>query len=210
MEHRISILFYVRKSKMTKDNLSPIYIRITVNGQRLDHSIQRYVDAVRWSAAAGRVKGNNEEARLINQYLDTFTGKVLKLEREMVQDGQTIDFENFRTKWLGITERPRMLIEVFQQYNDQMGALAGIGRQFSPATLERYNLIQKMESKRYIKEIKQLRENVRRLRLRKKLTQFALEALTGIDRGDISRIENGHMDIQFSGTVKLAEGLEVL
>jgi len=66
-----------------------------------------------------------------------------------------------------------------------------------------------MESKRYSKEIKQLGENVRRIRLRKELTQFALEAITGIDRGDISRIENGHMDIQFSSIVKLAEGLEV-
>jgi integrase len=57
----------------------------------------------------------------------------------MVQDGQTVDFENFRTKWLCITERPRMLLKVFQQHNDQMGALAGAVKQFSPATLERYN-----------------------------------------------------------------------
>jgi len=139
MEHRISILFYVRKSKMTKDKLVPIYIRITINGQRLDHSIQRYVEVGHWSAAAGRVKGNKEEGRLINQYLDTLIGKVLKLEREMVQDGKTIGFDSFRTEWLGIAERPRMLIEIFQEHNDQMAALVKANKDYCAATLERYN-----------------------------------------------------------------------
>jgi Phage integrase SAM-like domain/Arm DNA-binding domain len=139
MEHRISVLYYIRKSKMTKDRLVPIYIRITVNGRRLDHSIQRYVDAAYWSAAAGRMKGNKEEARPINQYLDTLTGKVLKLEREMVRDGQAVNFENFRTKWLGITDRPRMLMEIFQQHNNQMAALVKVGNDNCAATLERYN-----------------------------------------------------------------------
>jgi transcriptional regulator with XRE-family HTH domain len=65
------------------------------------------------------------------------------------------------------------------------------------------------ETKRYKKEIVQFGENVRRLRIAKGLTQLDLEALTGIDRGDISRIENGRMDIQFSSIVKLSAGLEV-
>jgi len=66
-----------------------------------------------------------------------------------------------------------------------------------------------MESKRYNKEIVQFGENVRRLRTVKGLTQSDLEAATGIDRGDISRIENGRMDIQFSSIIKLADGLEI-
>ncbi len=57
MEHRISSLFYIRKTKMTRDKLAPIYIRITVNGQRIDQSIQRYVEVARLSAAAGCAKG---------------------------------------------------------------------------------------------------------------------------------------------------------
>ena len=137
MEHRISILFYIRKSKMTKDKLTPIYLRITVNGQRIEQSILRYVEVARWGVTAGRVKGSGAEARQLNAYLDTVTSKVYKLEREMVQDGIVITFESFREKWLGITERPKMLMEVFQQHNDQLAAL--VGKEFSPATLERYN-----------------------------------------------------------------------
>ncbi|HEV2353145.1 MAG TPA: Arm DNA-binding domain-containing protein [Puia sp.] len=36
MEHRINVLFYARKSKKNRDGLVPLYIRITVNGRRLD------------------------------------------------------------------------------------------------------------------------------------------------------------------------------
>lgn len=137
MEHRISSFFYIRKSKMTKDNLIPIYIRITINGQRIDQSIQRFIEPSRWSSEAGRAKGNNQEIRQLNQYLDTLMSKVLRLEREMVQDNLVITYETFRQKWMGTQERPRMLMEIFQQHNDQLAAL--IGKEFSPATLERYN-----------------------------------------------------------------------
>jgi site-specific recombinase XerD len=139
MEHRISVLFYARKSKKTSKGLVPIYIRITVNGQRLEHSIQRYVAESQWSARAGRVKGSNDQARKINLYLDTLNGKIQKLEREMTLDGIPVNFSTFREKWLGLTEAPRMLMEIFQQHNDQMAALIKVGKDFAFGTLERYN-----------------------------------------------------------------------
>jgi site-specific recombinase XerD len=138
MEHHISILFYVRKSKKTTDGLLPVYIRITINGQRIDQSIQRYVLAAQWSVQAGRMKGNGNEARQLNLYLDTLTGKVLKFERELVQDGKIITIDSFREKWLGLADKPRMLLELFQQHNDQVAALIQVGRDFAAGTLERY------------------------------------------------------------------------
>ena len=139
MEHRISTLFYARKSKKTSDGLAPIYLRITVNGQRLEQSIQRLVDPAQWSAAAARLKGNTSQARQLNLYLDTLSSKVLQMEREMVMDGVAVNFSNFREKWLGLTDPVRLLLEVFQQHNDQMAALNRAGKEFCPATLDRYN-----------------------------------------------------------------------
>ncbi len=42
MEHPINSLFYIGKTKITRDKLAPIYIRITIHGQRIDQEIQRY------------------------------------------------------------------------------------------------------------------------------------------------------------------------
>jgi len=136
MEHRISILFYSKKKKITKDNLVPIYMRITINGQRLEHSTHRYVPVEKWSSATGRMKGNMQEARILNAYLDALTNKVHTAEREMTQDGLAITYEAFKEKWIGTSERSRMLLEIFEQHNKEMKQL--IGKDFEKATHERY------------------------------------------------------------------------
>ncbi len=56
MDTKISILFYGRKSKTTRDNLLPIYLRVTIGGERLEISTHRYVSPTRWSVEAGKVK----------------------------------------------------------------------------------------------------------------------------------------------------------
>ncbi|MBS1605212.1 MAG: site-specific integrase [Bacteroidetes bacterium] len=139
MEHRISTLFYVRTSKKNGNGLAPVYLRITVKGQRLEQSVQRFVEPAQWSRAAGRLKGNTSQTRQVNLYLDTLSSKVLQMEREMVMDGVAVNFSNFREKWLGLTELPRMLLDVFQLHNDRMAALIGVGKDYCPATLDRYN-----------------------------------------------------------------------
>jgi hypothetical protein len=131
MEHSISVLFYPRKSKKTSKGLVPIYIRITVNDQRLEQSIQRYVAASQWSAGAGWATGSNEQARQINIYLDTPIGKVQELESGMTLEGIEVNFSNFREKWLDPTEAPGMLMEIFHQHNDKMAALIKVGKDFA-------------------------------------------------------------------------------
>lgn len=137
MDHKISVLFFIRKSKKTKNGLTPVYLRITINGGRIDQSLQKQVEVARWSAAAGKMKGNTPEAHQLNSYFDALKAKVLKTEREMVADGQTITIDTFREKWFGTHERPRMLLEIFQEHNDQVLAL--IGKEFAQATLTRFN-----------------------------------------------------------------------
>lgn len=66
-----------------------------------------------------------------------------------------------------------------------------------------------MEEARYNTAIREFGSRIRDFRNKKNLSQFDLEAASGIDRGDISRIENGRLDIKFSSIVKLAEALEV-
>jgi site-specific recombinase XerD len=136
MEHRISILFYARKSKSKEENASPVYMRITVNGGRIDQTTNRMVDITKWSADAGRLKGNTPEAKSFNSFLDTLKNKVYTYERELIQDGKEVTLETFRAKWLGVEERPRMLMEIFQHHNDQLKEL--VGKEYAEGTLERY------------------------------------------------------------------------
>ena len=63
-------------------------------------------------------------------------------------------------------------------------------------------------SKRYNQEIKQFGEKLKSLRKAKGLSQLDLEVQTGINRTEISKIENGLKNIEFLTIVRLAVALE--
>ena len=63
--------------------------------------------------------------------------------------------------------------------------------------------------KRYNIEIKRFGKKLRSLRQAKSLSQLDLELESGINRTEVSRIENGLKNIEFMTVVKLAAALEI-
>lgn len=110
METRLSILFYGKKSLQKADKLLAIYLRATINGQRFEVSTQRYVETFKWSAVAGKMKGNSEEARSLNQYLDSLKQRVYDYQKESLRDGDIFSKEILRNKWYGINEETHTLV----------------------------------------------------------------------------------------------------
>jgi hypothetical protein len=113
MDTKISILFYGCKARTTQDNLLPIYLRVTINGQRFEISTQRYLEAYKWSIPGGKAKGNTDEARSLNAYLDMLKQKVYNLQKELIQEGRPVTLEDFKDKWMGKCGRPHMLLQIF-------------------------------------------------------------------------------------------------
>jgi hypothetical protein len=125
METKMSIPFYGKKSKINKENLLPIYLRVTIEGIRFEVTTNRYVDQNKWSTAAGKVKGNTEEARNINSHLDILKLRVYIYQKEIIGESKTFSVETLREKWFGVTEKPKMMMEIFKHHNEQMAALVG-------------------------------------------------------------------------------------
>lgn len=136
MEHNIAILFYARVNRERNDNKVPIYLRITLNGKRIEQATHRFVIRSQWSSTAGKMKGSHAAAKSLNNFLDALKNKVHNTEREMVQDGREITYESFKNKWFGVAEKPHMILEIFKQHNAEVEQLSG--KDYSPATLKRY------------------------------------------------------------------------
>ena len=136
MQAKISILFYAKRAKTTTDGLVPIYLRITIDGHRLEVSTKRYVEPLKWSTESGRMKGNSEEARSLNSFLDITKGSVYDYQKDLMQNDQLVNVENMRSKLLGVKEKVYMLIPIFEEHNQKMEAL--LGDEYAPGTLERY------------------------------------------------------------------------
>ena len=78
MKNKIVTHFYVKEEKKDNNGEAPIYLRITVNGERAEISTNRRVDPELWDKAAERVAGRSEPARVINTSLNNLVSKVEK------------------------------------------------------------------------------------------------------------------------------------
>ncbi len=136
MKHKMSILFYLKSAKASKKGLYPIYQRITINGIRIELSTSKFVDKSKWNKEAGRIKGNSEEARLINSYLDILKNKAYETEKWMVNNDEEINAQTFKNKLLGIEENQRKLLIIFEDHNKRMKEL--VGKEFSNNTFKKY------------------------------------------------------------------------
>lgn len=56
MNKTFGLLFYVKRSKIDDSGKAPIYLRITVDGQRTELSIKRDIEPERWNSEAGKVR----------------------------------------------------------------------------------------------------------------------------------------------------------
>lgn len=105
MKTKISILFYASASNQLKSGLVPIYLRITVNGKRIEISTNKFIEESKWNKAASKLKDYSEEARTINSYLDILKNKVYETEKNMVNNDEVINANNFRNKFIGIEKQ---------------------------------------------------------------------------------------------------------
>ena len=69
MKNKIVTHFYVREEKKDKKGEVPIYLRITINGERASISTDRRVNPELWDKTTEKVAGRSEPARVINTSL---------------------------------------------------------------------------------------------------------------------------------------------
>lgn len=136
MNTKLSILFYVKRAKSNSNGLSAIYLRVTIDGERIEFSTKRFTHPDKWSVEGNRMKGTGAEARATNTYLDTLKAKVYDYQQQLIREGECVNAENMKNKINGVEKRHYMLIPIFKQHNEEIRAL--IGKEYSPATHERY------------------------------------------------------------------------
>lgn len=89
----------MKKNKLKKDGKAPVYLRITVEGNRFENSTHRNVDPDNWDAGHQRVKGRSESARVINTYLTELENEVLRYFNKLLEKEDSITIDDFKRKF---------------------------------------------------------------------------------------------------------------
>jgi len=138
---QLSILFYIKKSKANPQGYSNIYLRITLDGKRAECSINRKVHIDFWNTRSQKSLGNSPENQEINREIDFIKNKIYTIEQKLQRDGTMYTATQLRDVYLGKEKTKKMLLEIFQEHNDEVESL--IGKDFAAGTAERYRTCKK-------------------------------------------------------------------
>jgi len=64
MEPKMTVLFIGKKSRTTRHELLPIYLRVTIDGKRFEVATHRHVKESEWRPSAGKVNGKSDDATI--------------------------------------------------------------------------------------------------------------------------------------------------
>lgn len=124
-----AILFFIRESRVRKDGTASIEVVLTVNGERCAFSTGKRVKSCNWDKVKQQVKGKDEEAQSLNNYLKAIKAKLYQKEAELLDRGFIITAELLRDAYFDKVEslKEKTLFEVFEEHNQEQEKLIGNG-----------------------------------------------------------------------------------
>ena len=139
MSYSLTVLNYLKVAKLDKKTrLAPIFLRVTIGGQRVEISAKRSWDPSRWETEAGKAKGTKEDARTLNTYLDTLRAKLNKQFNQLLSGDEPVTAELLKNVFLNKVAPSKSIMEVLTYHNEQVAAR--VGTDYAPATLRRYRV----------------------------------------------------------------------
>lgn len=114
-----SLLFWVY-AKRGQNNKSNIYIRITVNGKKVNISLKRKVNLASWDTKGQKVRGNGSEARELNLHLAEIKSEIIQSYRDLKSEGKVITAQLIKARYLGEDKKHFFLSYIFDYHNQNM------------------------------------------------------------------------------------------
>lgn len=115
MENNLKIHFYLKTGKLNAKGQAPIYLRMTLNSQRAEISINQSVSPDSWNCHTERVKGNREETRIMNNYLDSVYNKVNQHFNERIRQEEYFNVDDLKNDVIGKGPAKKTLVQAYEE-----------------------------------------------------------------------------------------------
>ena len=115
-----------------------IYMRLIVNGKRLENSAKMYAQVDTWDPGKGRFKELTPELAAQNQQMEHMKAKAWTIFRSLLLDCEIIDVSMLRNKLMGIDEERKSLLTAFNYHLNTETLVLAQGTLKNYHTTEKY------------------------------------------------------------------------
>mgnify|MGYP000943492026 FL=1 len=137
MKNKLVTHFYLKEAKKDNDGLVPIYLRVTVNGERAELSINKKINTLHWDKVSERAIGRGESARTLNVYLGSVQTKAERYFSTLDLRDERISVRQLVDELKGRGQHHRTLFQAYEAHISNIERLSGID--YAPSTIEKYH-----------------------------------------------------------------------
>ena len=145
-KNTFSISFFVKKHRISNGKV-PVYVRLTINGKRLDISAKRKIPLDNWDEIRGIARGSKNEAKILNNYLEQVRHRLYDCAQELEKERKLLTAEAIKHRYLGSDDYGKTLKQLIEYHNEEMKDELAWGTQKNYYTTQRY--IYEFLSKKY-------------------------------------------------------------
>lgn len=137
MTNVLAVRFFVKRDKES-NGMTPVYVRIGVDGRTVDVSVKRRVDASSWDMSRGYLSGTRPEVRQFNAYLDRIRTDLTNIYTELRMQRQPVTAEAIKNLYCGISPAEHTLLGLIDYHNTHLKSKLEWGTMKNYETTQKY------------------------------------------------------------------------
>lgn len=118
-KHTFSIRFWQQVARATNGEAG-LYVRITVNGKRLDISLKKRIPLSLWDDKKKKAKGHSGQARQLNEYLEEVQSRLFSIYKDLKYRDEMITAQIIKARFLGDDEKSKSLLDLIQYHSKKI------------------------------------------------------------------------------------------
>lgn len=118
-KHTFSTFFWLQTTRAI-NNEALFYIRITVDGKRVNLSLKRRVPVALWDARKKKTKGTTAQAKQINLYIDEVSTKLFQIYQDLKFKDELIAAQLIKANYTREGDQEKTLNTIFDYHSQKI------------------------------------------------------------------------------------------
>jgi len=125
-KHTFSTFFWLQTTRAI-NNEALLYIRITVDGKRVNLSLKKRVPVSLWDAKKKKAKGTSSQSKQINLYIEEVSTKLFQIYQDLKFKDELITAKLIKSIYTGDNQESKSLKNIFSYHSQKIANTLAVG-----------------------------------------------------------------------------------